>query len=107
MGTSCLKIPCAGDESAIVTVDPTVVYLLSCDLISLGALSKSFSSISKGSFTYAMKFKGSNTWTNLKYKLNNPLQSAGFLLVLNFSNCRIANFRCLTRFSNAVAMKLQ
>lgn len=76
MGTSCLNIPRAGDESAIVTVDPTVVYLLSCDLISLGALSKSFSSILKGSFTYAMKFKESNTWTNLKYKLNNPLQSA-------------------------------
>ena len=39
MGTFCLKIPSAGDESAIATVDPTVVYLLSCNLTSLSALS--------------------------------------------------------------------
>ncbi len=37
MGTCCLKIPSAGDESAIAAVDPTAVHLLSSDTHLLGA----------------------------------------------------------------------
>ena len=37
MGASCPKTSNAGDESAIAVADPTVLYLLSCDIYILAA----------------------------------------------------------------------
>lgn len=37
MGTSCLKVSDAGDESAMAVADPTVVHLLSCNIYTLAA----------------------------------------------------------------------